>query len=52
MKDGIMVRGDIEHKITLGRGTQFQGGQTRVWKFDAKNPALGGAVELLTKEGE
>lgn len=50
---GIMVpHGEQDYKVTLGKGTQYKGGQTRVWEINAKHEMLGGIEDILIKDPE
>lgn len=46
----IMSESVRDLKITIGKGTQYQGGQTRVWEINAKHPALDGIETILEKD--
>jgi hypothetical protein len=47
---GVMPLSTGDVKVTLGRGTQYKGGQTRVWRINAKHPALDGIGTILEKD--
>jgi hypothetical protein len=50
---GILVNhGEQDYKVTLGKGTQYKGGQTRVWEINAKHDLLGGIENTLLKDSE
>jgi hypothetical protein len=52
-KGGILIdHGARDFKVTMGRGTQFKGGQTRVWQVNAKHTALDGIDKLLERDPE
>jgi hypothetical protein len=52
-KAGILIdHGARDFKVTMGRGTQFKGGQTRVWQVNAKHAALDGIDKLLERDPE
>lgn len=48
----LVDHGEQDYKVTLGKGTQYKGGQTRVWEINAKHPLLGGLENTLFKDSE
>lgn len=53
MDAGVMIdHGDRDYKVTLGKGTQYTGGQTRVWEINAHHPTLEGIGATLQKDPE
>lgn len=53
LAEKIMVdHGARDYKVTMGRGTQFKAGQTRVWQINAKHPALDGIDAILERDPE
>jgi len=53
LNEKIMLdHGARDYKVTLGRGTQFKGGQTRVWQINAKHPKLDNIGAILERDPE
>lgn len=45
--DGVMAKHERDYKVTMGKGTQYKGGQARVWELNGKHAAFESVTEIL-----